>query len=233
MSKSKPAFFITGTDTDCGKTYVSAALIRHLQGKYPRVAGLKPIASGFESVDGRMQNADVEALNLASSAALAPELINRYSYHPAIAPHIAASQVGDLIRTELIGLDVASALEQVDALVVEGVGGWLVPLSESGSESIEILAQSLGLPVVLVVGMRLGCLNHALLTARAIIQSGVPFAGWVANHIDPGFAFLRDNIATLEKQMPVPKLFEVPYHLNSGKYAEVEACTEHWLGLLK
>jgi len=233
MSKSKPAFFITGTDTDCGKTYVSAALIRHLQQKYASVAGLKPIASGFEPVDGRMQNADVEALTLASNAALAPELINRYSYHPAIAPHIAAGQLGDIICTDLIELDVARALEQVDALVVEGVGGWLVPLSESGSVNIEILAQRLELPVVLVVGMRLGCLSHALLTARAIIQSGVPFAGWVANHVDPEFDFLRDNIATLENQMPVPKLFEVPYRCNSDKYAEVEACTEHWLGLLR
>ena len=233
MSNGKPAFFVTGTDTDCGKTYVCAALIRHLQHKYQRVAGLKPIASGFELVDGRLQNTDVEALRLASNVALAPKLINRYSYQPAIAPHIAARQIGDNICTELIELDVVTALEQVDVLVVEGVGGWLVPLSESGSLSIEVLAQRLKLPVILVVGMKLGCLNHALLAARAIMQSGVSFAGWVANHIDPAFNFLSDNIATLENQMPVPKLFELPYQSNSDKYAEVDACSEHWMALLE
>lgn len=233
MKYGKPVFFVTGTDTDCGKTYVSAALIRHLQHGHRRVAGLKPIASGFELVDGRLQNTDVEALTLASNVALAPELINRYSYQPAIAPHIAARQVGDTICAELIELDVATAVEQVDALVVEGVGGWLVPLSECGSLSIEVLAQRLKLPVILVIGMKLGCLSHALLTARAIMQAGVPFAGWVANHIDPEFNFLSENIATLENQMPVPKLFELPYHHNSDKYAEVEACSDHWLALLK
>jgi dethiobiotin synthetase len=232
MNNNKPAFFVTGTDTDCGKTYVCAALIRHLQQGYKRVAGLKPIASGFELVDGRLQNSDVEALNLASNVALAPEHINRYSYRPAIAPHIAARQVGDTICTELIEFDVAIAIELVDALVVEGVGGWLVPLSECGSLSIEVLAQRLKLPVILVVGMKLGCLSHALLTARAIVQSGVPFAGWVANHIDPAFDFLSDNIATLESQMPVPKLFELPYLENSDKHAEVDACSDHWLALI-
>ncbi len=233
MSNNKPVFFVTGTDTDCGKTHVCAALIRHLQLRCPRVAGLKPIASGFELIDQRLQNSDVEALTLASNVKLRPELINRYSYQPAIAPHIAAGQVGDTISAELIELDVAIALEQVDALVVEGVGGWLVPLSESGSLSIEVLAQRLKMPVILVIGMKLGCLSHALLAARAIMQSGVPFAGWVANHIDPKFDFLRENMATLENQMPVPKLFELPYHYNGGNYAQVDACSEHWLALFE
>lgn len=236
MNVNKPAFFITGTDTDCGKTRVSAALIRHLRGSNQRVAGLKPIASGFELSSGEWKNTDVETLKSASNVVLGSEQVNRYAYRSAIAPHIAAERAGQAIDSDLIARDVEHALNQVDALVVEAVGGWLVPLNSQGigdpdAESIETLAKKLNLPVVLVVGMTLGCLNHALLTANAIVESGVPFAGWVANYIDPNFECVRDNISTLGRKMPVPKLFELPYIENSVEFGELRAFSDHWHSL--
>jgi len=131
----------------------------------------------------------------------------------------------------MIVSDVKQALNQVDALVVEGVGGWLVPLATNSSHSIETLAQKLKLPIILVVGMKLGCLNHALLTARAIKQAGVPFAGWVANHMDPCFDYVANNVATLVEQMPVPKLFELPYINEDGEFGEINAFSDDWLTL--
>lgn len=231
MVSEKKAFFITGTDTDCGKTRVSASLIKHLQLKHRRVAGMKPIASGFERLDGEWRNDDIEALKQASNVDLAPKHMNRYAYQPAIAPHIAAERVNEVIDLNLLAVDVKQALEDVDALVVEAVGGWLVPLSSDTSDNIQTLARKLKLPIVLVVGLKLGCLNHALLTAQAILHSGLPFAGWVANHIDPNFECAAENIATLCRQMPVPKLFELPYIHVSDDAGEIGAFSDHWLSL--
>ena len=209
--------FVTGTDTDAGKTKVSAIIIESLVRNGLNAVGLKPIASGFENIDGQWLNADVQALTQASNVDLPSERINRYAFRPAVAPHIAAKQAGQLLDFNLIADDVSYAAKQADVVLVEGVGGWHVPLeSFSGSENgkvndIESLAVSLNLPVVLVVGLRLGCLNHAILTVNAIIQSGAPLLGWVANHIDPDFDCFEDNLATLEALLPVPKLFDVPF----------------------
>lgn len=204
-------FFITGTDTDCGKTHVSSALIAHLAHKGKRVAGLKPIASGFELSGGKWRNHDIDSITQASSVKLPEKLVNRYAYNDPIAPHIAADAAGDLIEVEKIVSDVERAQEVADIVVVEGVGGWLVPLDLLRSSSIESLAIAIDLPVILVVGLRLGCLNHALLSVQAIKSSSVKFAGWVANHIDPSFQNAAQNIATLKQAISEPLLFEVEY----------------------
>jgi len=192
-----------------GKTVFSAALIRFLIEAGHKVAGLKPIASGFERVDGRLQNEDVRRLSSAANVALPIERVNRYAFEPAIAPHIAAADAGIALDLHCIVDDLQYAAMMAETVVVEGVGGWLVPLGDE--YTIESLAAALELPIILVVGLRLGCLNHAMLTARAIQSTGLPFAGWVANHIDPEFSYLAENLATLDKQMPVPRLFDMPY----------------------
>jgi len=206
-------FFITGTDTGIGKTVVSAAMIRHFVQEGRRVAGLKPIASGFEMIDGRLQNEDVRALEQESNVSLPASVVNRYGFTPAIAPHIAADKQACQISLRHIKEDVESAKQRSDMVVVEGVGGWLVPLSGRGQpyQDIESLAVALKLPVILVVGLRLGCLNHALMTAKLILNAGVPFAGWIANHVEREFLYSKENLATLEDQMPVPKLFELAH----------------------
>lgn len=231
--------FITGTDTEVGKTVVSAALIRYLVAHGLNVAGLKPIASGFESIDGVLQNQDVESIVSASNVALPAKRVNRYGFEPAIAPHIAANDAGQRIDYKLISDDVNYALAHSDAVIVEGVGGWAVPLNcdlddsrdaqatdcDGRAEDIAALAQKLQLPVVLVVGLRLGCLNHAILTAQAIRQTGLPLLGWVANYLDPGFARVADNVRTLQMAIPEAKLFNVQHqahHAGDACISEVD-----------
>ena len=215
---SKPkqnGFFITGTDTDCGKTYAASALIAHLAGHFQaqggRVVGLKPIASGFELRGEQWLNNDVEAIKAASSVALPDDLRNRYSYKEPIAPHIAANIAGDKIDIGAISNDVDAAYSYADIVVVEGVGGWLVPLDQASNSSIKSLAEELALPVILVVGLRLGCLNHALLAIESIRKSNVNFLGWVANHVDPEYQYLDENIQTLKNSIDEPMLFELAY----------------------
>lgn len=220
---SKQAYFITGTDTSAGKTVVTAALIKYLQKGGLRVAGLKPIASGFDWLDGQLKNDDVESIKAASNVVLGDELINRYSYRQGIAPHIAAQQHGEQIHLDKIVDDAQHAFKSLDALVVEGVGGWLVPLHGAGQsyQNIQDLALQLQFPVILVVGMRLGCINHALLTAQAISMSGVLFSGWVANFCDPNFECQKENLAILDERMPVPRLFDMPYLGSSQDSVEI------------
>ncbi len=214
-AKKSRGFFITGTDTDCGKTYASSALIAHLAHEGERIAGLKPIASGFEFNDGEWRNHDIDSITQASSVKLPRRLINRYAYNDPIAPHIAANAAGDSIETAKIVDDVKRAQDMADLVVVEGVGGWLVPLDLSRSTSIESLAVAIELPVILVVGLRLGCLNHALLTVQAIRSSSVQFAGWVANHVDPYFQSAAENIDTLKHAISEPLLFELEHCADS------------------
>jgi len=226
----KYGFFVTGTDTSAGKTVVTAAFIDHLQQSGRRVVGLKPIASGFTRHNGMLQNEDVQALQAVNNTKIGPSLINRYAFEPAIAPHIAAEREGVSIDFDLISADVDKAFGHADTVIVEGVGGWLVPLcNEYGSaKGIHTLAERLQLPVILVVGMRLGCLNHALLSANAIAAAHVTFAGWVANFCDPDFAYARENVATLEQLMPVPKLFEVPYRESSDSKVNITKINPDW-----
>lgn len=195
-------WFITGTDTGCGKTTITAALARLLVERGAEVACFKPIASGCRWIDGRLVNDDALALIAASNADLGYHDVNPYALEPAIAPHIAAEQAGISFDLEHI----CSKIDQNHSPIqlVEGVGGWRVPLGD-GRELPE-LPKRLGCSVLLVVGMRLGCLNHALLTARAIVDDGLPLAGWIANFLDPGFAEPEANERTLERLLPAPKI---------------------------
>ena len=203
------SLFITGTDTGVGKTLVSAALLHALARYHPRVVGMKPVAAGTELIDGVPANDDVLALRAASNCRVPPELDNPVLLPDPVSPHIAAARAG--VRIDIAHLVACHrALAQwADAVVVEGAGGFQVPLSatETGAD----LAQALGLPVVLVVGLRLGCLNHALLTAESIRARGLTLAGWVANHVDPTMLAQQDNIDFLQQRLQVPLLASIPY----------------------
>lgn len=203
------SLFVTGTDTGVGKTLVSAGLLHALARYHPRVVGMKPVAAGTELINGVQANDDVLALRAASTCRVPPELDNPVLLPDPVSPHIAAARAGVRIDiAHLVACQRALAL-RADAVVVEGAGGFMVPLSaqETGAD----LAEALGLPVLLVVGLRLGCLNHALLTAEAIRARGLTLAGWVANQVDPGMLAQDDNIAFLQRQLRVPLLATVPY----------------------
>lgn len=206
MSGGYPAWFVTGTDTEIGKTFVSCALLHALAARGKRAVAMKPVAAG---VDARGRNEDVEALRAASALALPREWINPWCFAEPIAPHIAAAEAGVVFDAGAVHAAYARLAAEADAVVVEGVGGFLVPLSP-GFDAAD-LAIALGLPVILVVGMRLGCLNHARLTAEAIAARGLPLAGWVANRIDPAMARFDENLATLRALLPAPLLGVVPH----------------------
>ncbi len=200
-------WFITGTDTEIGKTYVAGALIRHLAGQGYRVAAMKPVASGCGKTEGGLRNDDALSLMAAANVTLPYEVVNPFAFEPAIAPHIAADRAGQLIDVDRI-----SALAQTieaDYLVIEGVGGWCVPLG--GGRLLAELAKATADEVIIVVGMRLGCINHALLTAAQVERDGVPLKGWIANHVDPDMQAQSENIKTLQLFMPVPLLGVLPW----------------------
>lgn len=201
-----PAYFLTGTDTEIGKTFITCALLHRARRDGLRAAGLKPVAAG---TDASGLNEDVENIRAASSIDLPRHLINPYCFAPAIAPHIAATEAGVTIDLAPIRAACETARQQADLVIVEGVGGFCVPLGENqGSDD---LAVTLGLPVILVVGMRLGCISHALLTAEAIAARGLPLAGWVANRIDPAMSRFEENLATLQSRLAAPLLGVVPH----------------------
>lgn len=205
---SKPAYFVTGTDTEIGKTLVSCALLYALTQCGMRAAGMKPVAAGAVLRDGALHNEDVDALVAAANIALPLELIAPYLLRDATAPHIAAAQEGVSIDSDHICASYQRVHDAADAVVVEGVGGFRVPLSERFDTAD--LAQRLGLPVILVVGLRLGCINHALLTAEAIAARGLTLAGWVANVVDVGMHHSEANIEALTARLPAPLLGCVP-----------------------
>lgn len=202
------ACFVTGTDTEIGKTLVSSALLHLLSQSGARTLGIKPIASGAVEVEGRLQNEDVDALARHSSLKLAPETLTPYLFKPAAAPHILAEQAGIELDPALIKTTVQTAAEQADYAIVEGVGGLMLPLGQ-GQTGVD-LAQVLQLPVVLVIGLRLGALNHALLTAQAIRASGLNLLGWVANHIAPEMSYAQENLQTLHDYLPSLCLGVIP-----------------------
>lgn len=199
--------FVTGTDTEVGKTRISVGLIKVLQQQGLRVAAMKPVASGCEWQDGQWQNEDALALIQQADIKLPYSQVNPYAFEPAIAPHLAAEQIGQTISLNRIETQFAAMQLQADAIVVEGAGGWLVPLNDQ--QTIADLAKALKLPVVLVVAIKLGCINHALLTVQAIADSGLTLAGWVAND------FLQDPqstaiIQSLTQRISSPCLGTVP-----------------------
>ena len=199
-----PHYFITGTDTGVGKTFVTCALLHTLKAQSIAAIGMKPIAAGAEPSPDGLQNEDIEALREASGVKLASEDLNCYLMAEAIAPHIAAANEDIDIDLDVIRQRFDQLTELADVVLVEGVGGFIVPLGDSINTAD--LAQDLDLPVILVVGMRLGCLNHALLTQEAILARGLTLAGWVANQIDPYMAELDANIEALEERIRAPLL---------------------------
>lgn len=197
--------FVTGTDTEVGKTHVAAGLLHLLAQDGARTAGLKPVAAGLSELAGRWVNEDVQALQAASSVRLSDAEVGPYQFRTACAPHIAAHAEGRRIERTTVLAAAAHLAERCDWLVVEGVGGWRVPLSAlDGSaprwDSAD-LAEDLGLPVLLVVGLRLGCINHALLTAESVRARGLPLLGWVANRIDAGMLHAEDNLTALHQSL--------------------------------
>ena len=210
MSHSKNArgVFVTGTDTDSGKTWVTLGLIEWLKAWGNTTLAMKPVASGCTWVDGRLKNSDALLLQKHASFKIGYELVNPYAFEPAIAPHIAAGQAGCEISLNVIEENYQKLLDQADVVVVEGVGGWEVPLSDENS--VVELVRRLGGAVILVVGLRLGCLNHAILTCQALERSGCKLLGWVANHIDPRFACVHENLETLNRKISMPLLGVVP-----------------------
>jgi len=202
-------FFIAGTDTNIGKTRVAAALLHAYAGLGYRVLGMKPVAAGAELIAGVWVNEDVALLRAAGNVRAAPELINPYLFREPIAPHIAAEHKGVRIEIPRIRAAFEALAAQADVVVVEGVGGLLVPLS--GQKDAADLAVALGLPLILVVGMRLGCINHALLTVEAILAHGLKLAGWVANRLDPEMTAYEENLAALIRRIPAPLLAVTPW----------------------
>jgi dethiobiotin synthetase len=205
----KQAFFITGTDTDVGKTYVACKLIQQYVAQGYKVVGMKPVAAGTEFVDGAWVNHDVLKLEAASNVQAPRALINPYSLNPAIAPHIAAEKAGIEIKIEVIKKAFEALTKLADIVIVEGAGGFLVPLNES--ETMADLAAVLDIPVILVVGMKLGCISHTLLTAEAIKVRNLKLHGWVANQIAPDMPFYDENIAAISQQLGMNCLESYPY----------------------
>ena len=202
-------FFVTGTDTGVGKTVVSAALTRALVARGLRVAVMKPIASGSDPTPRGLRNSDALTLMAAANVPAPYEVVNPYCFEPPISPHIAAREAGVAIDLTLLRSRFDSLAAAGDCVIVEGAGGWLAPLSDTAT--VADLAAALALPVLLVAGLRLGCLNHTLLTRESISARGAPFAGWIANAIDPHFERSGENLATLTARLGEPALACVPF----------------------
>lgn len=196
--------FITGTDTGIGKTFVSVALLHALRGAGLRAVGMKPVASGCVATAEGLRNEDALALQSASSGSPDYADVNPLAYAAAVSPHLAAAAEGRRVELAPVQAAYARLAACADVVVVEGVGGWLAPLSDTLVAGD--LARVLGLPVILVVGLRLGCLNHALLSARAIAADGCTLLGWIGNRIDPAMLEPERNLDTLRTRLPAPCL---------------------------
>lgn len=213
--------FVTGTDTEVGKTHVSEALLWALRGRGLRAAAMKPVASGASAGPHGLRNEDAQRLRAAAGSPARYELVNPYCFAPPIAPHLAAAEAGQRIEIGRI-LDCAIGLAaDSEFLLVEGVGGWRVPLNDSAD--VSTLAAALELPVLLVVGLRLGCISHALLTAEAIRADGQTLAGWVGNCIDPHFSRLAPTIETLTARLGTPPLATFAYDPAASGRADAAA----------
>jgi dethiobiotin synthetase len=203
-------FFVTGTDTAVGKTLITAALLRHARDFGLRAVGVKPVSAGCSRANGQLVNDDALLLQRYASVPLEYTQVNPVALEPAMAPHIAARRAGMDLRANALAAAIARVADQGhDVVLVEGAGGWLVPLNDT--ETMADVAVTLGYPVILVVAMRLGCLNHALLTTKAIKAAGLHLAGWVANSTGPAMEAFDENLQTLEQRLPALRLGTVPY----------------------
>lgn len=212
-------YFVTGTDTGIGKTWTSLILMQYFQQKGKTVIGMKPIAAGCEMLGGQLKNEDALQLQEQSSIEIAYDLINPYAFSQPVSPHIAAKKAGqkvDIMQIQQVYLQLEAL---ADVVVVEGVGGWMVPLNDK--QDVSHLAELLNLPIIVVVGMRLGCINQARLTFEAIRQLGLRCEGWVASCVEENMQELDANIKTLEAVVGMPLLAIFPYeekiNLNNHK----------------
>lgn len=206
---AKKQFFIAGTDTNVGKTLVAAGLLLAAKKHGLRTAAIKPVAAGCEKTEAGLRNDDALLLQSVITESLVYEQINPIALQAAIAPHIAAQQEKRVLSADRIAGFCRGSLRQADFTLVEGAGGWRVPLNPR--ETMADLARILQLPVILVVGVRLGCINHALLTVEAIRSDGLPLAGWVANCVDADMPVRQENIDSLRERIPAPCLGVVPW----------------------
>lgn len=217
MSKN---YFVTGTDTDAGKTLVTEALLIKANQLGLRAIGLKPLAAGAEMIDGELKNSDAIRLQQAASVKLSYSQVNPVVLEAAIAPHIAAQQENrNITAARLVGFIRGTLMQSADFRLIEGAGGWLVPVNPR--ELMNAIPRELKLDVILVVGMKLGCINHALLTARAIMQDGLHIAGWVGTQVDADMPVFAENVTTLKNMLPAPCLGIVPF--DAGITAEKAA----------
>ena len=207
------AIFITGTDTGIGKTFYTCRLLESLNAEGYSTLALKPVAAGAIEVGGVLKNDDALQLQQAASVDIPYQDVNPYCFELPIAPHLAATKESREIDLKLIRDQYLKLNNKADIVVVEGVGGWQVPLNDSCT--VADLAGVLQLPVVMVVGMRLGCINHALLTANSIQQSSLPFVGWVANVIDTDMSALDENVKTLQQLLQIPLLDVIQFQANT------------------
>lgn len=203
-------FFVTGTDTDVGKTFIATALLEAAKQQGLSTAAIKPVAAGCEKTSEGLRNQDALQLQQAMTIDLAYPQVNPVSLSAAIAPHIAAQQENkSLSVSRLAGFCRGVMMQSCDLLLIEGAGGWRVPLNKR--ETLADLAKTLSVDIVLVVGMRLGCINHALLSAEAIMRDGLTIRGWVANQLDRDMPVYRENVDTLKALLPAPCIGEIPY----------------------
>lgn len=217
------AYFVAGTDTDVGKTLVSCALLGAAAAAGYSTLGMKPVAAGASSTQQGLRNDDAIQLHAASTLKLAYEQINPVCLPEAASPHIAAALAGRKVSVErLSGFCRGVLAQRADLTLIEGAGGWRVPLNDR--EYLSDLAKALKLPVLLVVGMRLGCLNHALLTAEALARDGLTLAGWIANRIDPGLHHYEQNRDTLLQRFEAPLVAEIPHLAAPLRTADARHC---------
>ncbi|ATB65838.1 dethiobiotin synthase [Pseudomonas mosselii] len=209
------AYFIAGTDTDVGKTTIAAGLLHAARQLGLSTLAAKPVASGCVVTAKGLRNSDALALIDESSVKLSYEAVNPFAFEPAIAPHVAAREAGVALSVPALRDAMQKVLVQhADFTLIEGAGGWRVPLSDHAN--LSDLAIALKLPVILVVGVRLGCINHALLSAEAIARDGLQLAGWVANIVDPRTSRLEENLSSLAERLPAPCLGRVPWLKQAG-----------------
>ena len=207
---SKPAgFFITGTDTEIGKTLVAGALILKLRDQGINALGFKPVAAGtYQDLQGNILNEDIETLRIAANLEPDQNITSPYVFEMPIAPHLAAEKLGKRLDLDTMLDTYEKVSSQTNCIIVEGAGGFLIPLNET--ENLSDLVQKLKLPVIMVVGMRLGCINHALLTYEAILSRQITIAGWVANSLSSEMPFLQENIKTLQTKIQASFLGSIP-----------------------
>jgi len=214
MAGNCKGVFITGTDTGCGKTHVTVGIMETLKRHGLRVAGMKPVASGCETVRGRLVNDDARKIRSASTIMHDYDLVNPWALADPVSPNIAAFRQGVCFAPEPV-ISAYHELERVSqAIVVEGIGGWRVPLSENSQQ--RDVVRMLGIPVIIVVGLRLGCISHACLTAEAVMNDGLLLQGWVANRLDPDYDSAAETLDYLAAVIKAPLLGEFPFRRNEN-----------------